>query len=82
MEVVRRIFHAVAEGSSVHSVRVSLERNGIQAPSGIGRWNHTTIRNMLTNDLYAPHTCEEAARLVEPAVAARLKEGRLYGLWA
>jgi site-specific DNA recombinase len=46
MEVVRRIFRSVAEGVSVRSVRISLERNGIPAPSGLGRWNHTTIRNI------------------------------------
>ena len=82
MEVVRRIFRSVAEGASVRSVRLSLEREGVIAPSGIVRWNHTTIRNILKSDLYAPHTAAEVAEVVEPAVAARLEEGRLYGLWA
>jgi site-specific DNA recombinase len=36
MEVVRRIFRSVAEGVSVRSVRISLEQDGILAPSGIG----------------------------------------------
>ena len=82
MEVERRIFRSVAEGASVRSVRISLEREGLVAPSGIVRWNHTTIRNILKSDLYAPHTAAEVAEVVEPAVAARLEEGRLYGLWA
>jgi len=82
MELVRRIFRSVAEGASVRSVRLSLEREGVVAPSGIVRWNHTTIRNILKSDLYAPHTAAEVAEVVEPAVAARLEEGRLYGLWA
>ena len=82
MEVVRRIFRSVAEGASVRSVCISLEREGVIAPSGIVRWNHTTIRNILKSDLYAPHTAAEVAEVVEPAVAARLEEGRLYGLWA
>ena len=82
MEVVRRIFRSVAEGVSVRSVRLSLERDGIPAPSGIGRWNHTTIRNMLESELYAPHAHEEVAELVEPAVAARLDREAAYGLWA
>src|SRR5215212_2401927 len=55
MEVVRRIFRSVAEGVSVRSVRISLERDGILAPSGIGRWNHTTIRNIIRSEIYAPH---------------------------
>ena len=66
----------------MRSVRLSLEREGVTAPSGIVRWNHTTIRNILTSDLYAPHTVAEVAELVELEVAARLEKGRLYGLWA
>ena len=81
MEVVQRIFRSVAEGVSVRSVRISLERDGILAPSGIGRWNHTTIRNIIRSELYAPHTYEEVAVLVEPGVAARLDKGASYGLW-
>jgi site-specific DNA recombinase len=81
MEVVRRIFRSVAKGVSVRSVRISLERDAILAPSGIGRWNHTTIRNIIRSELYTPHTYEEVAVLVEPAVAARLDKGAVYGLW-
>src|ERR671911_433426 len=81
MEVVRRIFRSVVEGVSVRSVRISLERDGILAPSGIGRWNHTTIRNIIRSEIYAPHTYEEVAVLVEPGVAARLDKGASYGLW-
>ncbi|MDQ3795947.1 MAG: recombinase family protein, partial [Actinomycetota bacterium] len=81
MEVVRRIFRFVAEGVSVRSVRTSLERDGTGMPSGIGRWNHTTIRNIIANELYAPHDYEEVAALVAPGVAARLDKGAVYGLW-
>src|SRR3712207_1776463 len=56
MKVVRRISRSVAEGVSVRSVRLALEQDGIPAPSGIGRWNHTTIRNIIASELYAPHT--------------------------
>src|ERR671915_649012 len=59
MEVVRRIFRSVADGASVRSVRLSLEREGVTAPSGIVRWNHTTIRNIIGSELYAPHTYKE-----------------------
>ena len=44
--------------------------------------NHTTIRNILKSDLDAPHPAAEVAEVVEPAVAARLEEGCLYGLWS
>ncbi len=82
MEVVRRIFRSVAEGVAVRSVRLSLERDGILAPSGIGRWNQTTIRNIIGSGLYSPHAYQEVAQMVEPAVAARLDKGAVYGLWA
>lgn len=81
-DVVRRIYWSVAEGASVRSVRLALEREGMPSPSGIGRWNHTTIKNVLTSGLYAPHTAAEVSQVVEPAVAERLEPGRLYGLWA
>ncbi len=81
MAVVRRIFRSVAEGVSVRSVRISLERDCIPAPSGIGRWNHTTVRNIIASELYVPHAYDELARLVEPGVAARLDKGIPYGLW-
>src|SRR5215217_3507319 len=81
MEVVRRIFHSVAQGVAVRSVRIDLERDGIPAPSGIGRWNHTTIRNIIGSELYAPHTYKEVVALVESEVAARLDKGAVYGLW-
>jgi site-specific DNA recombinase len=81
MEVVRRIFHSVAEGVAVRSVRINLERDGIPAPSGIGRWNHTTIRNIIGSELYAPHTYKEVVALVESEVAARMDKGAVYGLW-
>jgi site-specific DNA recombinase len=62
-------------------MRINLERDGIPAPSGIGRWNHTTIRNIIGSELYAPHTYKEVVALVEPGVAARLDKGAVYGLW-
>lgn len=71
----------MAEGLSVRSMRISLERDGVPAPSGIGLWNHTTIRNIIGSELYAPHTYKEVAALVTPAVATNLDEGAVYGLW-
>jgi DNA invertase Pin-like site-specific DNA recombinase len=82
MEVVRRIFRSVAEGVSVRSVRISLERDGIPAPSRISRWNHTTIKNIIATEVYAPHAYEEVAGLLDPGVAARLDREAVYGLWA
>jgi site-specific DNA recombinase len=82
MKVVRRIFRSLAAGATVYHVRCSLERDGIPAPSGTNRWNHTTIRNIIASELYAPHAYEEVIRLVEPSVAARLDRKAIYGLWA
>ena len=82
MEVVRGIFCSVAKDTPVRSVCRALERDGVPAPSGISRWNQTTIRNIIGSELYSPHTYQEAAQMVEQAVAARLDKGAVYGLWA
>jgi hypothetical protein len=81
MEVVRRIFRSAAEGVSVRSVRISLERDGIPAPSGIGRWNHTTIRNIIGSEVYAPHTPTRRSRCSWSPGWRRLDKGAVYGLW-
>jgi Recombinase len=64
-----------------HRYHHAVRRDGIPAPSGIGRWNHTTIRNIIASELYAPHAYDEVTALVAPGVAARLDRGAVYGLW-
>jgi hypothetical protein len=80
MPTVRRIFRLVGEGASIRSVRDALEREGVPAPSGGRRWSRTTVRNIVLDDCYRPHTVEELEALVTPDVRARLDPERLYGI--
>ena len=83
MPVVRRIFRLFGEeGASVHGVRDALERTGVPAPSGGRRWSRTTVRNIVLDDCYRPHTVRELEALVSPEVAESLvpSGGKLYGV--
>jgi site-specific DNA recombinase len=69
MEVVRRVFRMVAvEGASLYRVKRALELEGILPPKGGRYWNKKTLREMLLDDVYKPHTPEEIASLVAPKV--------------
>src|SRR5829696_4770925 len=82
MVVARRIFEMVgAKGMTLNSVRCAFEDEGIPSPSGRRRWNRQFMRNLITDDVYLPHTLEEIADLVSPDVASRLDAGALYGVW-
>jgi site-specific DNA recombinase len=81
MRVVRAIFRMIAEERfPITTVRCTLEERGVPAPGGGRRWFRSTIRKIVQNDCYRPHTHQEVARLVAPEVALRLgPEGR-YGV--
>src|SRR5215217_1793230 len=82
MVVARRVFEMVgAKGMTLNSVRRAFEDEGIPSPSGRRRWNRQFMRNLITDDVYLPHTLEEIANLVSPDVASRLDTGALYGVW-
>ncbi|HEY6750671.1 MAG TPA: recombinase family protein [Rubrobacteraceae bacterium] len=80
MTVVRRILRMFGEGASIHGVRDALEREGVPAPSGGRRWSRTTVKNIVLDDCYRPHTIEELETLVTREVVARLEPGKLYGV--
>lgn len=80
MSVVRRVFAILSEGGSIHGVQARLEKDGVPAPSGGRVWSRTTIRELVTDDVFRPHTPEEIAELVTPEVAATLSPDELYGV--
>ncbi len=81
MRVVRDIFRMIAEERlPITSVRRALEERGVPAPGGGRRWFRSTIRKLIQNDCYRPHTHQELARLVSPEVAARLDPDSRYGV--
>src|ERR687893_552537 len=65
MQVVRNIFRMITEESMpLTSVRNALEARGVPAPGGGRRWFRSTIRKIIQNDCYKPHTYKEIQRLV------------------
>jgi site-specific DNA recombinase len=88
MRVVQRIFKMIgAEGTTLHWVKRTLEREGIPSPptpkqpAGDRRWSQTTIRRVILDDAYKPQTFEEVKALVSKEVASRLDLERHYGIW-
>ena len=81
-DVVREIFRHAAEGLGTKAIQTRLYRQGIPSPTGKEVWHRPVLKRMVMSDTYKPHTREEAAGLVPPAVAANgaLKEGEEYGI--
>src|SRR5215218_685329 len=91
MAVVRRIFHAVAGGSSLYGVKCSLESDDVPPPGNgdkaSGRfWYTNFLGTVVKDDVYKPHTSDEIAGLVDEGllakeVAASLDESSSYGIF-
>jgi site-specific DNA recombinase len=83
MGVVRRIFRMVgAEGASMGEVERRLNREGIPSSTG-GKWCRQSVRYLVLNELYRPHSADEVAAsgMVRPEVVRTLDEEGVYGLW-
>jgi len=84
MAHVRRMFRMIGlEGRTMAAVTRAFERDAVQTQGGAKRWDATTIRRMIDNDVYLAHSCEElAAKNVSPDVIARLDpEGDYSVFW-
>jgi site-specific DNA recombinase len=82
MEIVRRIFRMVGvEGQPIFAAKRMLDAAGIPTATGKPRWSASMIRDIISNDVYTPHSFEEVEALVTPEVAARLDPQQSYGLW-
>lgn len=82
MPLVRRIFRMVgAEGATLNTVRRTLEREGIPAPSGRKGWSRQYLRTRILDDVYLSHAFEEVSDLVSPELTASLDSGQSYGVW-
>lgn len=78
--VVRRIFEMVANGESLHTVQREFEQGGIPNPSGGPQWSRTTIKGVVADDVYAPHTRDELEGVVSANVLAGLDSEKPYGI--
>jgi site-specific DNA recombinase len=62
-KVVRRIFDLVGnQGKTLSAVGNLLNEQAIPSPAG-GKWNTKTIRTMILDDIYKPHTAAELVAL-------------------
>ncbi len=82
MSAVRRLFALVASGVSVAATARALTEEGFPAPGGAGRlWQRPTVREIVLDDSYRPHSRQEIEPLLSPAVAASLDDSLRYGVW-
>jgi len=91
MAVVRRIFRALADGSSLYGVKRSLELDGVPPPGNGAKakgrfWNISFVRGVIEDDVYKPHNSDEIAKLVAEGlltaeVADRLTKSSSYGIF-
>ena len=83
MFIIRRIFRWIGvEGATLNTVRRTLEKEGIPAPSGRKCWSCPYLRTrIIDDDAYLSHTFEEVSALVSPEVSSSLDPSRSYGVW-
>lgn len=70
--VVVRIIREVGRGTGYRQIALALDRDGIPAPRGAGRWTATTITRMAGNPVYASRGLVTVAESV--AARARLTD--------
>jgi site-specific DNA recombinase len=80
MAVVERIFQLAADGFGPRAIQRRLLSERVPTAGGKQVWAPRTIKKVLTNDVYRPHTFEEVLELVTPEVAARLHPDKEYGI--
>jgi hypothetical protein len=67
MAVVRLIFRMVgAEGQPINAAKRTLDASGVPTAMGKPRWSVSTLRDIISNDVYRPHSFEEVRPLVSP----------------
>ena len=82
MALVRLIFRMVGvEGQAIFAAKRMLDAADVPTATGKRRWSASMIRDIISNDVYRPHSFEEVEHLVSPEVAARLDPQQSYGLW-
>ena len=81
MAVVRRVFEMVVSGAPIWEVKTTLEAEGVSTPKGGKQWSPTTLREMIQDDCYKPHTVEELIEMVPAKVVASLNPEKRYGVF-
>lgn len=81
MRLVRRVFQLVAQGDSLRSIALTLDRERVPTPKEAKYWDRAFFRACVLDDVYKPHRFEEVSEVVSPEVASRLDPAKPYGLW-
>ena len=83
---VRRMFRMVAEeGASLRGIKRAFEADGILTVGGGKRWHPSTVREMILNDVYLPHTHAELEALardgnLDPELLGKLDPTEAHGI--
>jgi site-specific DNA recombinase len=80
MAIVEKLFRLAADGLGPRAIQRRLLSERIPTAQDKQVWAPRTIKKMLTNDVYCPHTFGEVSELVTPEVAARLHPDKEYGI--
>lgn len=81
MLVVQRIFEMIGrERMPIRAVKRALERDDVPTPYGGRWWSAKTLRDIILDDCYKPHTVEEIRELVDQNVVAALNLKKCYGI--
>src|SRR5215210_6397357 len=86
MESVSRLFRMVGvEGKALWAVKRVFDAEAVPTTRGGRYWHVTTLRDMILNDAYRPHTNEELAALADagnlsPEVLTTLGAENSYGI--
>ena len=80
MAVVEKMFRLAAEGMGPNAIQTRLYRECVPTATGKPVWDPRTIKKMLMNDAYRPHTFEEISELLAPEATVRPDPGVEYGV--
>ena len=80
MSVMKRIFEMVVAGSSFHSIKKVLEREGTPTPTGGWCWRHSTLQRIIDNEVYRTHDIDELRSLLPSETVSRLTPDTRYGV--
>src|SRR5919107_811871 len=82
MRIVEKIFRMAASGMGPKAMQTRLYAEGVPSPTGKPMWPHRILKvQIVLNDLYKPHTCDEIVPLLSPEVASGLDPNESYGIW-
>jgi site-specific DNA recombinase len=82
MKVVRRIFHLIGvEKAGIREVIRNLKRATVLSPRGKSIWAQVTVRNVILEDSYKPHTFEQLKEILSEPVLSTIDPPKTYGVY-